>query len=208
MVYKNGLYGLELMCLFTLFCAISISIDHEVHTVHNYIYIWPSCPCAETGSSRLCWRCNWRTRSVPQHSDRPSFVARRCLWMLSCSSSSWLGCQSRARMRSMFRAYMVWDGIALRCTWPQNTHTELKSVLEKTDTCVTCFWTQSNLAFILQMTVTGLCFQNFHDILQFVMFCDFSNRALSGIFLQFAKDNIKQINLAHARGDFNFTLFA
>uniref|UniRef100_A0A0E9UKM2 Uncharacterized protein n=1 Tax=Anguilla anguilla TaxID=7936 RepID=A0A0E9UKM2_ANGAN len=36
--------------------------------------------------------------------SRPSLLARcwRCTW--SCSSSSWLGCQSLARMRSMLRA--------------------------------------------------------------------------------------------------------
>lgn len=52
--------------------------------------------------------------SNSQLMSMPSFAARRCLCTWSCSSSSWLGCQSRERMRSMFRAYMVWEGITPR----------------------------------------------------------------------------------------------
>lgn len=46
-----------------------------------------------------------------QLTSTPSLAARRCRCTWSCSSSSWLGCQSRDRMRSMFRAYIVWEGI-------------------------------------------------------------------------------------------------
>lgn len=51
-----------------------------------------------------------------QLTSTPSFAARRCRCTWSCSSSSWLGCQSRDRMRSMLRAYMVWEGITPWCT--------------------------------------------------------------------------------------------
>ena len=46
-----------------------------------------------------------------QLTSTPSFTASRCRCTWSCSSSSWLGCQSRDRMRSMFKAYIVWEGI-------------------------------------------------------------------------------------------------
>lgn len=46
-----------------------------------------------------------------QLTSTPSLAATRCRCTRSCSSSSWLGCQSRHRMRSMFRAYIVWEGI-------------------------------------------------------------------------------------------------
>lgn len=49
--------------------------------------------------------------SGSQLTSTPSFAARRCRCTWSCSSSSWLGCQSRDRMRSMLRAYIVWEGI-------------------------------------------------------------------------------------------------
>lgn len=49
--------------------------------------------------------------SGSQQTSTPSFAARRCRCTWSCSSSSWLGCQSRDRMRSMLRAYIVWEGI-------------------------------------------------------------------------------------------------
>lgn len=49
--------------------------------------------------------------SGSQLTSMPSLAASRCRWTWSCSSSSWLGCQSRDRMRSMLRAYMVWEGI-------------------------------------------------------------------------------------------------
>lgn len=49
--------------------------------------------------------------SGSQLTSMPSFAARRCRCTWSCSSSSWLGCQSRDRMRSMLRAYIVWEGI-------------------------------------------------------------------------------------------------
>lgn len=47
----------------------------------------------------------------PQLMSTPSLAARRCRCTWSCSSSSWLGCQRRERMRSMFSAYIVCDGI-------------------------------------------------------------------------------------------------
>lgn len=54
------------------------------------------------------------TVSNSQLTIMPSLAARRCRCTWSCSSSSWLGCQSRERMRSMFRAYMVCEGITPR----------------------------------------------------------------------------------------------
>lgn len=187
-----------------MLCANKVFTNQEdlgVHIVHNdTIYSQVVPPCAETGSSRLCWRWNWRTGMVSQQSDSPSLAASRCLWMLSCSSSSWLGCQSRARMRSTFRAYTVWDGITLRCTWPHK-HTHIlwikNSSGENSHQCEVQLNTKDPGVYSAY-SVSFLFSQNFHDVLQLVMLLSSPTELWMVSISNLQKVHIKQTHPAHA----------